>query len=545
MTTRTLLLGISVLSIAPTLTSQSLDDAEVRLPYAELKALLSQVEPAAKPPALAPALLSARLRLSIENDRPVIDATFRATSFSDNPTLIPLLGGDVSLEKQDPQDASILVHEDALNLAADRAGIQTLQLRLLPIVSDGAFRISLPPCPAAILETGELPADQSLVLQTTDGDVTLTSGTIRPLPHRAQSLAFRLLDPDQTREALRPPDPSSWTWQHQALVRPREGGLHYQILAHATAESGSGVAATLPLPADARDIAVTGDDLVSQVKTRGENRTLGLSLAWKTRGILDRQLLISYHLPLRPLDRTWHLQAPGGEGTLTRFIVATSPLLAYSAPGLSAPLAPEGLPAALAAVAKGSLCQYLEGPATADLQVTPMPVAATAEGVATEALWSLKIEPDGAMLASGAMTIQHKGLLDFVFDTPEGMKLLSCEVNGRPASPIDLGEGKLKLTLPPDGEKSKIECSFTGSITPLDPVEGTMKLSLPKVELFIHSLQWMLDLPAGYQAETQGNLTRSATPTGKPSSQIHLQKNLCRDERPEVHVFYQRTDLKR
>jgi hypothetical protein len=69
-----------------------------------------------------------------------------------------------------------------------------------------------------------------------------------------------------------------------------------------------------------------------------------------------------------------------------------------------------------------------------------------------------------------------------------------------------------------------------------------LKLSLPQTPLFLHSLLWHIDLPPGYQAETHGNLTRIAATGGTPS-RISLRKNLCRDERPEVQVFYQRSDL--
>ena len=288
-----------------------------------------------------------------------------------------------------------------------------------------------------------------------------------------------------------------------------------------------------------------GEDLVSSAKIRGENRSLGIALVWTTRGILDRQVMISYRMPLRPLDPVWHLQAPGGDGTRTRFIIATSPLIAYAAKGLSGPLSPQGLPAALTESLKGMTCQHLEAGPTADLSVTAMPVAATAEGVVNNAEWTLKIEPDGAMLATGDLTIEHKSPLGFVFDTPEGMKLLSCDVGGRAVSPVDLGNGTLKVTLPPTGESSRLGCSFTGTTTALDPVEGTVKLSFPRIPLFIHSLLWRLDLPAGYQAETHGNLKRAQVASSDPPSRITLKKNLCRDERPEIQVFYQRTDLNR
>jgi hypothetical protein len=545
MTKPPLILWTAFLAATPSIHAEGLDNAEVRLPYGELKQLLTRAEPATKPAVPRPALLSARLRLSVENDRPVINATFRVTSFSSEPPVIPLVAGDLTLEKQDPEDAAIVADGNSLCLAAASAGVQTLQLRLLPVLGSEGFSLSFPPCPSAILETVDLPADRALVLRSGDTEETLATGQLKPLPNTSQSFTIRMLDPQETHEAMRPPEPSEWTWQHQALVKPSDDGLIYQIAARASAAGGSGIEATLPLPSDARDINVSGEDLVSQTQVRGGNRSLALNLAWKTRGILDRQLMITYRMPLRPLDPSWHLQAPGGDGTMTRFIIATSPLLTYSADGLSSPLTSQGLPAILIESLGGGTCQHLEGATSATLKVASIPVAATAGGVVKEAEWSMRIEPDGAVLLSGTLAVEHKNPLEFVFDTPDGMKLLTCEAGGKPVSPVDLGAGNLKVTLPAAAGKSLLSCSFTGTIAPLDPVEGTMKLSLPKVPLFIHSLSWHLDLPAGYQSETHGNLKRSTAANSGPPSRISLTKNLCRDERPEVNVFYQRIDLNR
>jgi hypothetical protein len=63
------------------------------------------------------------------------------------------------------------------------------------------------------------------------------------------------------------------------------------------------------------------------------------------------------------------------------------------------------------------------------------------------------------------------------------------------------------------------------------------------VPAFIRSLSWTIELPAGYQAETHGNLTRVALQERDAPSMIRLRKNLCREERPEVNVFYQREGL--
>ena len=88
-----------------------------------------------------------------------------------------------------------------------------------------------------------------------------------------------------------------------------------------------------------------------------------------------------------------------------------------------------------------------------------------------------------------------------------------------------------------------VSCSFTGKTEAFDPVEGTISLELPQTPLFIRALTWKIDLPGGYQAETHGNLVR-ATTQSDPPSRLTLRKNLCRDERPQTRVFYQRADLK-
>lgn len=542
------ILASALAALTVPLAGQQLDQAEVRIPYSELKRLLDRATPAAvteKPEPPEPALLSARLRFSIEDGQPVIDATFRTLAFGDKVALVPLIGGDVTLESQSGENDVLLVENEQLCLASEKAGARTLQLRLLPLVTGDGFSITLPPCPSAIFETGGLPEDRSVTLNANDREDALTSGQIRPLSVNGNTFTVRLLDDRETREALMPPEPSEWSWQHQALVVPSEGELIYQTVTRAAAAGGSGVEARLPMPQDARNIEVSGDDLASHTEIRGENRSLALALTWKSRGILDRKLSISYRMPLRPLDTTWRLQAPGvDDDTRSRFIIATSPFLDYKADGLSGPLTPKGLPARFAEILAGATCRQLEAAAAVDLTATPVPVAATDEGVVKLADWLIKIEPDGAMLATGALVIEHKGPLGVVLDVPDGMKLLTSELEGKPVAPVDLGEGRLKVTLPARDGASRLTCAFTRAGDPLDPVEGTLALELPRTPLFIHALEWKIELPAIYQAETHGNLKRVPSPGGNPSL-IALRKNLCRDERPETRLFYQRTDLNR
>lgn len=537
--------GAAALACAPWVCGQTLENAEVRIPYQELKQLLAKAAAPAVPKTPKPALLASKLTLSVDHGAPVIDASFRCTSFDANVSLIPLLAGDVTLGTQDPADARILMENDTFCLAMDRAGTTDLKVRLLAAATEEGFTLSLPECPSSMIEIAELPEGRAFHVTRGSTEETLTSRQSRPISNQNRELQIRLMDDRESHEALSAPEPSRWTWQQQTLVMPDTGDLLYQSLIRASALDGSGVEADLPLPADAQDVEVTGVDLVSQTKVRGDRRSLSLALRWRNRGVLDRQLLVSYRMPLRPLDRKWKLEAPGGDDTKTRFIIAASPLLAYAAEGLSGPLAAQGLPEPFAARLNGGSCHHLETQTTAELAITPIPVVPTADGVITRSDWSLKIEPDGAVLLTGNMRADHKGSVQLTFDTPPGMKLLSCEVAGKPVSPVDPGDGSLQLTLGANQEGTEVACSFTGNSEALDPVAGTMKFSLPKTPLFVHAIRWNLDLPAGYQAETHGNLQRSSPDGKSPPSRIFLSKNLCRDERPEIQIFYQRSDLNR
>lgn len=519
----------------------------MRLPYRELRELLDRAAPAAAPAPRPPepALLAARLKIGLDQGRPVVDASLRVAGFDHRVALVPLVAGGITLERQQPADARILLHEAALCLAIDQPGSQSLELRLLADPGKDGFLLKLPPCAAAVIEAGDLPADHAIQIRDGTGVETLRAGSSRPLPAGRCEWTVRVLDPAESAEALRPPTPSTWSWQHEALVLPREGELEYQLISRASADDGSGVEAMLPLPEGARDVKVAGDDLGSHRCIRDQDRRNTLSLQWKTRGPLDRRITLSYRMPLRPLDRTWRLEAPGASDTTrTRFIIATQPLLAYSAKGLSTALTPEGLPAPLATALEGAPCQHLEAANSADLGVQAVPVAATAEGVIAKAVWQTRIEGDGALLTHGTLTIEHKTRTSLELDTPAGMKLLSCEAGGRAISPVDAGDGRLRITLQPQDGRSTLHVAFTGRGDPLDPVSGTLHLTLPKTPWFIHELQWAIGLPPGHQAETHGNLARTAS-TSSDDPAIRLTKNLCRDERPEVRVFHQRPDAGR
>ncbi len=547
MSTNRLLAQILLLTCTVAGHTMAEPQAEVRLPYAEFIALLKKTETPApentKTPVPDPQLLSSQLHFTVENEQARLKGQFRVISFGEEIRHTPLIGGAVTIESLQPEDALVVAEQGSLCLINRRPGLQNVQLMLLPRLLPAAS-FTLPPCPSAILEIGKLPQDHSVILQQGNLETTLTSGQRIALPTSGGELSLRLLGRKETQAALSPPEPSTWTWQHEAVVEPLDGELSYQLLTHASANGGSGVNALLELPGEARNLELDGDDLASYRLIRGENRALQVALQWKTRDLLDRQLRIRYRMPLRPLDPTWSLQAPGGADSRTRFILPENPRLGFDADGLSISTSPDGLNAALAKALAGRNCRFLESNHQALIKVTRIPVAATADGVIRNANWKSQLEQDGATLLIGALSVEHRTPLDLDLTAPEPLKLLSCEVNGRAVQPIDLGNGRITIHLPLKDGGSLITCSFTGRQQELDPVEGTLSLQLPNTPVFIHSLQWALQLPANYQAETHGNLKRAAGTPANPSS-ILLNKNFCRNEHPQVQLFYQRSDIRR
>ena len=519
-----------------------LEDAEVRLPYSEIRRLLDERKEPAPAEVLPSSLASARFKVSREGGRIVIDAAFRTVRFSDRPTLVPLLGGAVALERSEPADLGLLVKDGQICHASAEPGSSAFTARFLGGADE--VELTLPTSPSLILET----AEPGFIVVTGDREQPLLPGQSLPLPAAGAVVTLRALSTREAEESLRPPQPSDWTWQHQALVRDAEGELEHFVIARASATTGSGLSAELLLPADARDVEATGEDLASSRGTRDADGSVRLLLEWKSRDLLEREVTLTYRRPLRPLDASWQLAAPRGAGeqsSRTRFLIAANPRRAFEAAGLAGPFDPDGLPPKLRELLAGSTYHTLESKDhAAELGARELPLVATAEAVISEATWALRQESDGALLAEGLLKIEHRQPLRVAFDSPAGFTLLSCAVNGIDTRPVDRGEGRIEIPLPRAGkEASLVQLSFTAAGEALDPVSGTLALALPRTPLFIRALSWRIDLPAAYRSEVHGNLIRDSLAAADPPSAIRLRKNLCRDEVPAVSVFYQRADL--
>lgn len=519
-------------------TAEPLDDAEVRIPYAELRRLLEAKDPQNHPEIPPPSLASARFKISRSRDGILLDATFRTLRFAKHLESVELIGGNISLESIDPAETTLMVRDGMICHASAQAGSSTFTVRFQSSGPD--LKLILPSSPSIRFETSE----SGFLID----DASLEPEKTFPLPAAGGTFHLRALSPREVEQSSGDPVPSDWTWQFQTLLREDEGELDHLSVGRASATVGSGQSAEIVIPPGVREIHTTGEDLVSSRMIRDRDGATRLLVEWKSRDVLERELIISYHRPLKPLDDSWKLvpiQGAENGPSQTRFIIATNPRRSFSAKELSGPFDPGNLPVHLREKLAESPYLTLESAGeTIELGARELPLVATADAVVTDANWKLRQENDGARIVDGILNIEHRKPLRIQFDVPAEYELLTCIVNDENAQPIDRGEGKLEVPLPPPaGGSCKLELSFTAKSNLLDPVAGTLALALPSTPLFIRSLIWQVNLPANYRAEVHGNLTREDLLSTDPKSAIRLRKNLCRDEVPRVTVFYQRSDL--
>ena len=69
-------------------------------------------------------------------------------------------------------------------------------------------------------------------------------------------------------------------------------------------------------------------------------------------------------------------------------------------------------------------------------------------------------------------------------------------------------------------------------------------LALPRTDLFIHQLEWSIEIPARSEiTAAEGNATVTVSDELK-ANRLKLVKKLCRGEAPAIGLYYQRTQQK-
>lgn len=533
-----------VLAVHAAASPADLSGSEVRIPYAELIRLLEAGTP--KPPAPDhhrapdPALASATFHLRFTGNTPSLQASFHISNPGRVANVpVPILPAAVRILSLSPANAPLVVRDRTLCLTTSDGDNSSVDMEFG--FSEDSLSFTSPPCPCPVMEIQAPPANSAVRLTLGERTTTIRTATRVALPACGTPVELQIITRNAAEDA--PPAPSVWSWQHEAFVSPADGMLQYHIFCHATASGGGGTEARLQLPADARRIDVSGEDLSSHEITRDTNGNPFLTLKWTTRSVLDRAITVSYGTPLRPLDHQWTLAAPLGADpapTKTRFVIPENPRLEFTAEGLSPALDASSLASQAAREAGNAAVRILEADHEAKLTVRELPVAANADATIATAMWKTRVEPDGSSLTEGILAITCQRAQQWLLTLPGDANLVSCAVDDKPTDPI-LHNNALGIPLDArnGGRPANVRISYTMRMGKPDPLRGSLPMTLPATPLLVKELSWDISLPAAYKAEISGNLERGDNTPEAPQT-IHLRKNLCRGEQPSVQIFYSR-----
>ncbi|MBX7208355.1 MAG: hypothetical protein K1X78_08605 [Verrucomicrobiaceae bacterium] len=538
-----------------------LEKASVTVPYSELKRLLLSTATHAavtasestKPPPVAGGLMAAALRLDCSGGRAALEAEFRVENFSGQWESIPLMGAGLAVASIDPPDSRVLAKDGQLCLATKTIGPATVTLRFvereMPAYSDRpVIEADVLPCAVSTLEIIGLPEGRAAMTRAGDEVLSGSARGMFALPAKGGSISVTIQEPMKIAAEQAPPAPSDWSLQNEIAIVRDDGALRYTAHCYLTAHNGSGMAATISLPSNARQTKVEGEDLADWHLERAEGGRQALALRWKGRGVLEREVIVSYAVQQAPLDEQWNLAAPAAEQadkTKSLFVLAVPAVSTMEGQNLRQITGGAGLSKWMAQSMRGQMTAAIEGASDATVRVKPLPQAATADGTIKTAKYQTRIVADGSAITEASFEIEHEGSPRFALDLPADSALLKCSLNGQTTRPIS-GEGRrLEFQLPPSEGKSgkaEIVLSFTAAKGKLDPVSGKVSAELPLTPWFIHAIEWSLTLPDVYRiSAVDGNIEYGAGT--KAEHEVALRKSLCRGEAPKADLFYEKRGL--
>jgi hypothetical protein len=522
-----------------------LGNAHVTLPYGELKTLWQAAQhekaPEKRKPPVEATLLAARYQIALKGDQASGVVDYETQSFTDEWTVIPLLGAQTQIDEVEPADVQLIAREGRYALVTNRPGKQKLRIKFaarLIGTTDGAhFHLATSAASINTLSVSGIPDKQMLrVAEATQLSAEKDRASFR-LPAQEQ------LDFDVVPEkAVVPPTPSRWKLGAHALVQFGDGKLNYTAHLAANTEHGSGLTMELEFPADVSVTKLTGKDLVDWQASTTENQSRRVHVRWQTRDVLRRELEVEYNFPQPLTAGEWSLKSPRlveGETAPPLYVVVPEQGLELAAATQTA--APRQLPSWLLTLVNGK--NYLVFVGETPLTAKWLPLVETAQAIVETSSAKMRIVSDGAALTEIEYKIRHERALSWRVDLPEGCELLASSVDGKPVSPIDRGERVFEFTLPSGKALSSVAFSYTSKKPAFKPVSGQIAVELPQTDLLVHRIDWELRIPVAYEiAAFEGNVESAPcnNTTDNTSRVIQLHKELCKKERPRAEFFYQK-----
>ena len=522
---------------------------EVSLPLTDWQAVWKAANPPPAPktapePPLGAAVQSITYAAHLDGSTLLCDATVRLRSFSDAWQIIPLAGGEWTLEPGVTPDGIALIRQDD-RIAAVLHGTGDFEVKLpltLPF-SGGGAKFSVVPAAAQRFSLTEAPTGRVL---TFNGTAPSTKELLCALPAKGGEVILNLEEPKPPEPPPAPPQPSSWAADSQIVALFQDGEFQYNARLYLRAAKGSGLDATLELPANAQVDDVTGDDLSSWRSQRSSDGLQRLiSVRWKTADKLDRRLMMRYSVPQSPIAAQWTLVAPQAEEKgHSAFAMAPLEGIEFSHPTLQK-LPSSRVLAWIREAASAPEFITVEGESALVLNAKSLPRIEAAKATLTQQRAITRLVADGSVLHELRYEFKHTGPLTWRFDLPTAATLLACKINDTDARPVQRAEHQLEFALPAKGESSTTSTiTLTWHIKGIgwDKVSGQIALELPKTDLFTQDMQWQVELPEGYDIAATEGLDRSTIPNATDRT-VAFKKQLFTNEAPGIELFYQRIDL--
>lgn len=539
-----LALGVFAFAAEPAAVPE-LGDARVALPYGELKSLWQAAQrekaPEKRKPPVEATLLAARYQLALKGDQASGIVDYETQSFTDEWTIIPLLGAQTQIDEVEPADVQLIPHEGHYALVTNRIGKQKLRIKFaakLTGTTDGThFHLATYPASITTLSISGIPDKQMLRIAEATQLSAEKDRAIFRLPAQ-DHLDFDVIP----EKPPAPPTPSRWKLDAHAFAQFGDGKLNYVAHLAANTDHGSGLTIELEFPPGVGVTKLTGADLADWQAATSESQSRRVHVRWQTRDVLRRELEVEYNFTQPLTAGEWTLKSPrliDGETNPPLYVLVPEQGLELTAASQTA--APRQLPAWLAKLVERK--NYLVFVGDTPLAAKWLPLIDTAQAIVETSTAKMRVVSDGAALTEIEYKIRHERALSWRVDLPEGCELLASSVDGLPVSPIDRGEHVLEFSLPSGKAVSAVAFSYTAKKPAFKPVSGQIAVELPQTDLLVHRIDWELRIPVAYEiAAFEGNVESApcANATDKTSRVIQLHKELCKKERPRAEFFYQK-----
>ncbi len=527
------------------------DQARVTLPYAEVRRLWEaakarEAEPKEAKPPIQAVVRALRADVTIGEENVQLSARFEVESYDNAWHTVPLLGGSGRLVRVEPEDAGVVWRDGGYVLLRQETGPVSLTLEFTSPRQRGSREqiLELEPREATVqvLSVTGVPAERGLELNgsplvVTDGVATAA------LPQNSGSVKLSLISQPAEREQPKEVVPSTWEISSQILARYADGALHHQARVFARDRTGEGESLGLRLPKNARNVEISSNALERSRPGRTSEGDLVYQLSWEDAGTLDRQIELSFDLPVSPLAESWPLSVPRaepGESSEALFVIPLAEGLEIGGDGVTASAEAQRISGWFRE--KLGNADFVSLQANADAQVSPrwLPRRSTAQATIVEACFETQLEKNGQTLNRAAYTIEHDHTLVWQTTLPEGCEVLKCTVDGRPTTPVARDERTIELSLAGDSGETQVSLDYAHRGEPLSEIEGSLTLTLPETPLFIHKLCWDLRIPGVFAITAVDGNVEPTESSSKSANAVSLLKQLCQGEAPAVEVFYRR-----